>query len=153
MARQPYLRSFARKLVEEGATATGALKAWRGAGGHVRTSDWYRVWGELRAQLALAPGERGRSLLAVPSEGEIATGTFPKARGIAHEVLIIGRTRAGEIVTKRVEVSTGSTPIRRLDAVKRAEAWAQGFFSKEGSKRTDLVTVYGGVHVGTIRRR
>lgn len=152
MARQPYFRTFARKLAEEGSSAASALRAWRAAGGRVRTQDWYRVWGELRSQLALSPHEQGRSLLAVPTEGEIVTGTFQRAHGIAHEVLIIGRTRAGEIVTKRVEVPTGQSPIRRLDAIQRAEDWARGFFTREGAKRTDLVTVYGGVHVGTIRR-
>lgn len=152
MAKPGYFKEFIRDLVLEYPTPTAALRAWRAAGGHVRTQDFYRAYGETKAQLALAGPEMGKDLNLTPDESEIVTGVFPHARGIAHEVIIIGRSRSGEIISKRVEVPTGDRPIKRLEAIERAEEWAKGFFSAEGQKRTDLVTVYGGIHVGTIRR-
>jgi hypothetical protein len=152
MANSVYMGGFMRSLVLSYPGPTAALRAWRAAGGKIRTQDFYRAYGEAKAQLALAQSEVGADLQAVPEESQIAQGTFPRARGIAHEVVIVGRARSGEILTKRVEVPTGQTPIQRLQAIERAEEWARGFLSSEAPKRTDLVTVYGGIHVGVIRR-
>lgn len=152
MPSNPIVRTFARKLIEEGATPTSALRMWRQAGGHIRTQDWYRIWGEARTQIALAPHEQGRSLTARPTESEIATMQTKQRRGIAHEVIVIGRNRAGEVVSRRVEVPTGARPTTRLAAIRRAEQWAEGWLSKEGQKRTDIIQTYGALHVGTIRR-
>lgn len=153
MARVPLFRSNVRGWIRAGYTPEAAYRSWIGAGGaHISKTAFEQVYGEMAGQMALAPRETARSLLLKPTAQEIGAGTFRRARGIVHEVLVIGRTAAGNLITKEVEVPAGEQPMSRLAAVRKAERWAEGFFSAEGGKQTDLVTVYGGLHVGTIRR-
>ncbi len=152
MARSGYFGSYIGRLVTEYPTPTAALRAWRAAGGRVRTQDFYRAFSSARQQLALAPWAAGRDLRFRPSEEDIMPEPTVKATGIAHKVMIIGRIRTGEIISTATTVPAGDTPMSRAAAIKKAEEWARGWLSKEGPQRTDMVAVYGGIHIGVVRR-
>lgn len=152
MARQGYFGSYIAKLVSEYPTATAALRAWREGGGKVRTQDFYRAFSATKQQLALAPWAMGRDLRFKPSEEDILPEPTRYATGVAHKVMIIGRIRSGEIISTATTIPAGDSPLSRAAAIKKAEEWARGWLSKEGPQRTDMVAVYGGVHVGVVRR-
>lgn len=153
MAAAPYIRTFVRQAITEGRTQTGAERLFREQGGKIARASWRGVWGEVNAQLALAPDELGKSLTSTPTEAEMHQLTSQRLRpGIVQEVKVIGRQRNGTIVTKDVPIFAGDSPMSRLKAISTAEEWARGFFAEEAPVDTDLVQVYGGVYLGTARR-
>lgn len=152
MARAGYFGSYISRLVTDYPTPTAALRAWRAAGGHVRTQAFYEAFAAARAQLALAPWAAGRDLRFKPSEEDIISEPTVRASGFAHKVIIVGRLRSGEVIRQVATVVAGDTPMSRAAAIKKAEEWARGYLAKEGPQRTDMVTVYGGIHIGVVRR-
>lgn len=152
MAQGPtYLRSLIPRLARTYSTSEGAIRALQRHLPDVAASDVERLWGEFRAQEALAPIERGQDMRYRPSEGELLTQTVVKGRPYMHEVVVVGRTRSGVMITKRVEVPVDALT-SRWRAVRKAEEVAQGMLSHEGPKDTDLIEVFAGVHIGAYRR-
>lgn len=147
-----YLRSLIPRLAREYSTAESAITALRRYMPEVDAEDVSRLWGEFRAQEALAPVERGQDLRFKPSEGELLTQTVVKGRPYMHEVVVVGRTRSGVMISRRVEVPVDKLT-SRWRAVRKAEEVAQGMLSHEGPKDTDLVEVFAGIHVGAYRRQ
>lgn len=153
MAKGPtYLRSLIPKLAREYPNEQQAIAALRRAMPDVNPEHVAQLFGEYKAQQALAPIEPGQDLRFTPSPSEILDQTVARGRPFMHEVLVVGRLRTGQLITKRIEV-----PVEKLTArwraVRRAEEVAQGIISTEGPRDTDLVTVYAGIHVGAYRRR
>lgn len=146
-----YLRSLIPRLVREYATPEAAITALSRQIPGVNRIDVERLWGEFTAQQALAPIESGRDLRMKPTQGELLTQSVVKGKAYMQEVLIIGRTRAGVLISRRVEVPSEQLK-PRWQAIKRAEEVAQGMISAEGPKDTDLVEVFAGIHVGAYRR-
>lgn len=152
MARGPtYLRSLIPRLVREYASSETAINALSRQIPNVNRADVERLWGEFTAQQALAPVESARDLRTTPTQGELLTQSVVKGRPYQQEVLVIGRTRGGVLITKRVEVPTAKLK-PRWQAIQRAEEVAGGMISKEGPKDTDLVEIFAGIHVGAYRR-
>lgn len=152
MAKGPtYLRSLIPRLAKEYSTADSAINALQRAEPGLRTGEAAALFGEFRAQEAIAPIEKGQDLRYKPSEGELLTQTVVKGKPYMHEVMVIGRTRSGVLLSRRVEV-----PVEQLTsrwrAVQRAEEVASGMLSHEGPKDTDLVEIYTGIHIGAYRR-
>lgn len=152
MARGPNLNAYMPRLVREYPSARQALAAWRRAGGHVEDAKFFALFSATRTQAALLPFEVGKSIRFRPDASEILSEPTVRASGIAHRVVIVGRLRSGEVIPTETTVPVGDNPISRAAAIKKAEEWARGWLSKEGPKRTDMVAVYGGVHVGVVRR-
>lgn len=147
-----FLRSLIPRLAREYTDPAAALAALQKAAPQFPLSELQTLWGEYTAQQALAPVEPGQDLRFRPNEAELLEQTVLKGRPFMHEVLVMGRTRSGHLISKRLEI-----PVDRLTArwraIRRAEELASGMVSTEGPKDTDLVTVYAGLHIGAYRRR
>lgn len=152
MAKPAYFGSYLPKLVETYATPTAALRAWRAAGGRIEDKAFYRAFAAARQQLALAPWAQGQDLRFAPTGSEILPEPTVRASGYAQRVMVVGRMRNGQMITRSVYVPTGSAPISRAAAIRRAEEFTEGQISSEGDKATDMMQVYGAVHVGAVRR-
>lgn len=153
MAKGPtYLRSLIPQLARTYSSADSAITALQRQLPGLDPEDVRSLWGEFRAQEALAPIEKGQDLRFKPSEGELLTQTVVKGRPYMHEVVVVGKTRSGVLISRRVEV-----PVEKLTsrwrAVRRAEEVASGMLAAEGPKDTDLVEIFAGVHVGAYRRQ
>lgn len=151
MAKGEYLGTILPKLYSEYPTAASALRAFRAAGGRIRTQTFQRTWAEYGGRVAMHGVEEARDLRFAPTQDEILPMATVKAKGFAQEVLVIGRSRSGALITKRIEVPV-ARPTARWRVIKRAEEIAAGMLSKEGPKDTDITAVIAGVHVGTYLR-
>jgi hypothetical protein len=152
MAKGPtYLRSIIPRLAKTYATADAAINALQRYVPDVDAEDVRQLWGEFRAQEALAPIEKGQDLRFKPTEGELLTQTVVRGKQYMHEVVVVGRTRSGVLVSRRVEVPVDQLTAR-WRAIQKAEETASGMLSNEGPKDTDLVEIYSGIHVGAYRR-
>lgn len=139
-------------LYKEYPTGAQALRSFREAGGKVRTQDFYRIWREYGNRVAMSAIEPSRDLRFIPDESDVLPMGTVRATGLMQEALIFGKSRSGDLITKRIEV-----PVDRLRArwwvIKRAEEIAQGFLpASDQHKDTELTTVLGGVHIGAYER-
>lgn len=147
-----YIGSYIGKLAAEYPSARSALAAWRAAGGHIRTSYFNEAFRSARTQIENAPWEAGKSLRFKPSESEVLPEPHIRAHGLAQKVMIIGRLRSGEIVARPFQVPVGEQLISRAAAIRRGEEWARGLTKAGPPVGSDMVAVFGGVHIGVVRR-
>lgn len=153
MAKGPtYLRSLIPQLARTYRTADSAIAALQRQLPNLDPEDVRSLWGEFRAQEALAPISKGQDMRFAPSEGELLTQSVVKGRPFMHEVVVVGRTRSGVLISRRVEVPVNKLTAR-WRAVRRAEEVASGMLASEGPKDTDLTEIYAGIHVGAYRRQ
>ena len=152
MAKGPtYLRSLIPALDRTYATTEGAIGALHRQLPNLDRSDVEALWGEYKAQQAFAPVEATADLRFKPDPNTLLTQSVVKGKPYMQEVLLMGRTRAGHLISRRLEVPLDRL-VPRWQAIKKAEETAAGFVSTEGPKSTDLVEVYAGIHVGSYRR-
>jgi hypothetical protein len=64
---------FIRDLVESGQSATQALNTFRGAGGAIRDSRWYALYGQVTDAIAREPQFLAVNPYALPSPSEYGT--------------------------------------------------------------------------------
>lgn len=148
----PYIGSVISRLATEYPSARQAVRAFRAMGGQARNEYFRQAYFSARQQLANAPWAVGKDLRYRPTEEEILAEPTVRARGLAQKVVVIGRMRNGQVVTRPVQIKVGETLISRANAIRKAETYVRGEISGEADQETDLVAVYGGIHVGVVRR-
>lgn len=152
MPKNAYPGTIIPKLYGEYPSAAAALRAVRAAGGHIRTSDFQAIWREYGNRLAMGAAEQGKDLRFKPTDAEVMPMGTVRATGLMQEVVIFGRSRSGDLITKRIEVPVEELKSRQW-AIKRAEEVASGFLpASEQHRDTELVKVLGGIHVGAYER-
>ena len=142
--------SAAQIAIREGANATDALRAFRAAGGSVRTQTWYRLYGQAQLEGAMSGREASAGLARVPVSNEIQTRSVPRATGYMQRVTVFGRTDQGDIVTREVSLRS-SRLVSRANAVAKALALVQqGMTDPESRDRYPLRALLLGTYTGTV---
>lgn len=138
----PHPLSAVISSINAGLSATAGLRAYREAGGSVRTATWYRLHGEVQAAFSNTLSEAGRPGNRFPTEDELTPWSTVDATGYLQQVEVALRDRTtGEVYFKPFSV-TGDVLLTRNAAVEEAIASYQ-----EGADEYDE-QVLGAVHVG-----
>lgn len=134
---------FIAQAIREGRSATGALEAYRAAGGSTRTQTWYRAWGQVQATLGDYADELDRRQDRRPVAGEIRAMTTKRASGYLQQAQVFMRDReTGEIVSKHFSLR-GSGVISRQSLIDTAID-TYGNFADQYQMQ-----VVGGIYTGT----
>lgn len=135
--------------MRENVSATAALKAFRAAGGSIRTQTWYRLYGQAQLEGAMTSKEAGRPLGRIPTASEIQPATVPRARGFMQRVTVYGRDQAGNIITRDVSLRSGRL-VSRGNAINKALALVQaGMDDPERRDRYPMQALLMGTYSGT----
>lgn len=142
-------RALAQIAIREGESATGALRAFREAGGSIRTQTWYRLYGQAQLEGVMSGKEAAAPLNRVPTAGEIQPATVPRARGYMQRVTIFGRDDQGNIISRDVSLRTNRL-VSRQNAVNKALALVQaGMDDPERRDRYPMQALLMGSYGGT----
>jgi hypothetical protein len=142
-------RAAAQLAMREGVNASQALKAFRAAGGSVRTQTWYRLYGQAQLEGALTSREAGAPLNRVPTASEVQPASVPRARGFMQRVTVYGRTEEGHIITRDVSLRSGKL-VSRGNAINKALALVQaGMDDPERRDRYPMVALLMGTYSAT----
>lgn len=136
------------------ATTESAYRAYSTRfGGTVGPNNFAQAMGEWKGMLAMHAVEPTQDLRFKPLASEAVPQYVVKAsaKDYAHEVTVFGETRSGEFVARRMEVPVDE-PVERWRAIRLGEEQAQKHIGEENPKESDLVKVYGGVHIGLLAR-
>lgn len=149
MAKSAWPWGLINKLAGSDLSATAALREFRHAGGHMATSAWYRMWGEVQNELALGGIETGKNLNFRPEQHEVIRMTTVRASGYMQRVNVFAKNASGEVFTKTIDVRV-SDLIARKNAIKRAVQTVENFdTSTVVSTGSDIQQVLGAVYAGT----
>lgn len=150
MAGSNIPRASVQAAIREGANASDALRAYRAAGGSVRTQTWYRLYGQVQLEGVMAGREAGASLRARPTAGEIQQATSVRARGYMQRVTVLGRDSEGNIISRETSFRSDNL-VSRQNAINKALALVQaGIEGPEGRERYAMTAVLAGFYSGTF---
>ena len=139
-----YPATWALQGVQEGLSASAALRDFRAAGGHVADSTWYKVYGEVAAQISLREGIYDEPQNLRPVASEIQQWTTVRATGYVQQVEVLVRDRGtGEIIS--VPYSSMGKTLRSRRAV---IAEALDVYSDENAEKYNQ-QILGAVYTGT----
>jgi hypothetical protein len=138
--------TWALQGVQSGLSARAALRDFRNAGGKVADSTWFKVYGEVAAQVSLREGIFAEPQSGSPFAHEIQQWSTIKAQGYAHQVEVLVRERAtGEIVS--IPYTGFSTELQnRQDVIDKALE----VYSNDAAERYDQ-QILGAVYTGTYQ--
>jgi hypothetical protein len=140
--------TWALEGVQEGLSARAALRAFRDAGGRVADATWYKVYGEVAAQVSLREGIYNEPQNLRPTGEEIKVWTTTKAKGYVQQVEVLVREQGtGEIIS--IPFSGMGRTLRSRRAV---IAEALETYSDENAERYGQ-TILGAVYTGTYEAR
>lgn len=88
MARPSYIANYLPRLIDEGHSATSALRTLREAGHSIADKTFYRLWGETIDHLSKSEAFTETPLSRRPSPDQIGIATRPRARGYLYNVEI-----------------------------------------------------------------
>lgn len=91
--------SFIYNLITEGVAPTAGLKAYREAGGMIRTQRFFQAYGEVAAAVGRRPVVEAAPATSVPSADEISRRASAARPGYLYRVGVINTQRG--IVTER----------------------------------------------------
>lgn len=152
MAKEPYPAGLIQRLVEEGATATGALREFREAGGAMRTQTWYRMWESALNEQALHGVEEGKPLGEKPQPEDVIDMVTRSATGYSQRVQVIGRNAEGYTIAKTENIVTSELMTREdamMKAIERVEGIPREAAKESGTPPIAVVAVFYG---GTYKR-
>lgn len=131
--------------VNDGLSATAALRAFRDAGGAMRDRVWYRLYEEQRATVAIVGDEVTKPLGAIPNATEIMPMTTRRATGYLQTLQIYTRESGTDIIMTRPFMFTTQELMTRGEALTRALTMMQQAADEDRYSETIL----GGVYTGT----
>lgn len=137
-----YAGTAAARALSEGLTPSAGLRAFRAAGGGIRTQTWYRLWGQAEFAGVHVQSEVGQPLNRRPERGTLPTVTTRSKTGIQQRVRVFGRTPEGTIDSRVVTVRT-------QNGVSRAHAIRLAINAVADSDAYPLHPV-SGVHIGSF---
>jgi len=138
---------WALLAIEEGWSATAGLNRFRAEGGHIANATWYKLTGELRANI----GDRERVMNApmnrIPTADEIKDWTTKSAKGYVQQVEVLIRDKTtGEVISVAYS-RMGKTLISRNGVIKEA----LDTYGGENAKRYPWQRILGAVYTGTYQ--
>lgn len=110
---------FAFQAARMGLSAREALAALRDAGGAIRDATWFRVYAEVKAQLAINVLEADALSVGIPQAGHIGVQTTKNATGYMQYVSVYIRDRDTGVVSQRAFAVRGQTLVTREAAVRK----------------------------------
>lgn len=134
---------FIATAVREGLSATGALKAYRAAGGSVRTQTWYRAYGQVSHAIADYGAELERAQHRIPTAGEIRKWSTVTASGFAQQAQVFMRDRETNEVVARNFTLRGAGMISRQGVIEQAMNTFSDFSDQYGMQ------IVGGIYTGS----
>lgn len=81
-----YATNFIAALIKEGLGPTAGLRAFREAGGQIRTQTWFRAWGEVVGSLAKHTATGMAPLDRRPTAEEISRWTTARRPGYLYQI-------------------------------------------------------------------
>jgi hypothetical protein len=142
----PYPATWALQGVQEGLSARAALRDFRSAGGHVADSTWYKVYGEVAAQVSLREGIYSEPQNLRPVASEIQQWSTVRATGYIQQVEVLVRDKGtGEIISVPYS-SLGKTLRSRRSVINEALE----VYSDENAEKYNQ-TILGAVYSGTYQ--
>lgn len=90
---------FLYNLIREGVGPTAGLRAYREAGGSIRTQRWFQAYGEVAAAVQRRPAVEGLSPGAVPGAEHISPITSRARPGYLYRVGVVNTQRG--IITEQ----------------------------------------------------
>lgn len=116
---------FAFQAARMGLSAREALAALREAGGGIRDATWFRVYAEVKAQLAINVLEADALSVGIPRAEHIGTQTTKTATGYMQYVSVYVRDRDTGVVSQRAFARRGDTLLPREEVARKGfEAYA-----------------------------
>lgn len=144
----PNVAQFAMDAILQGYSGRGGLAAFREAGGHISSSTWFKLTGQLQADLAAREGIYNEPVDSIPVSSEIQTWTTAKARGFIHQVEVLARDKAtGEVISIPFSVSS-RTLLSRREVINQA----LDVYTGDNAGKYDQV-VLGAVYTGTFEAK
>ncbi|HLI74069.1 MAG TPA: hypothetical protein VKU86_09340 [Acidimicrobiales bacterium] len=136
--------------IREGLSGASMLRTFRAAGGAIRTYDFQRLVGEVRASEAAAGTWVAQPLDAIPGADAFVTHTGSAFSGYEYRVPIFYREREGEELT--INHSVFTVRVREPITPAEAQAQAMGIFTEgqqTGTGATQQLLGFGtpGLHV------
>ena len=142
----PYPATWALQSILSGLSARQGLLAYRQGGGHVGDSTWFKLYGQIAAQVSEREGIYNEPQSLRPVAGEINTWTTAKASGYVQQVEVLVRDRGtGEIIS--VPYSAMGHNLRSRKSV---VSEALSVYSDENSEKYNQ-QVLGAVYTGTYQ--
>jgi hypothetical protein len=139
-----YPATWALQGVQAGLSARAALRDFRQAGGRVADSTWYKVYGEVAAQISLREGIYDEPQNLRPTANEIQTWSTVRASGYVQQVEVLVRDRGtGEIISVPY-TSLGKTLRSRRSVINEALE----IYSDENAEKYNQ-SILGAVYSGT----
>lgn len=125
-------------------SASASLKAYRAAGGEVRTQTWYRLFGEVQGALGNRISEATAPLNRRPTAEETTTWSTRNAAGFLQQVEVLVRDRdTGEVSARPFSVTGPRLQSRGAVISQALDVFDSGV--EEGSFSEQIL---GAVHVG-----
>lgn len=143
LAPVPYIYN----LITEGVGPTAGLRAFREAGGSVRTQRWFHAYGEIQAAIARRPAVEALGPNAVPGAEHISRITSRAQPGYLYRVGVINTQRG--IVTESGSVAEEtvldwvSVRSHRLLTAEEAMLEAEGIIGSGYRSESGMVSVLG----------
>jgi hypothetical protein len=139
MAKLDYVKPWVERSLRQGIGPTEALRIAREGGLQVRTQDWFRAYGQERANIAMSIQARDLPLNRRPAANEIGTWTTVRKRGFAQRVTVLTQdTLTGATKQRYVTVTTRSL-VSRGNAIKQAMA---AFVDNEDNYDTQVIAAF-----------
>jgi hypothetical protein len=141
-----YPATWALQGVQAGLSARAALREFRDAGGHVADGTWFKVYGEVAAEVSLREGIFAEPQQGIPYAHEIQQWSTIKATGYVHQIEVLVRERGtGQVVS--IPYSAMSSELRsREDVI----AEALDIYSDENAEKYEQ-QILGAVYTGTYQ--
>lgn len=140
--RPGYATNYMAALIREGLSATGGLRAYREAGGTIRTQNWYRAWGEVQASIGRAGMVAEAPLGRRPLAAEVSTWETRRRSGYVFQV----EAQLRQVGTSEVFTTYTSFRTDRLTTYGEALDAALGAFADQMAEYGEQVM--GGVVTG-----
>lgn len=138
--------SYIAGLVREGLSASGALRAYRGAGGSIRTQTWYRAWGETVAAIGRAGAIGAAPGGSRPLASELSAGAWRTKERYTFMVDVLVRPTGTSEVFRMPMAVTSDRLLTYDEALNQAIDYANADLEKYGE------SVIGGVTTAVYDR-
>lgn len=142
MADWPF--SAAIRSVRDGLSARAGLRAYRGGGGRIQDSRWFRAYGQARAAVGARPAALAAPLDRRATADEVLTWTTRGARGRLDQVEVYVLDRdSGDVIPIPYSVRS-QTGVTRQQAIDEA----LNVYTPEGEGYNQVIL--GAAHVGAF---
>jgi hypothetical protein len=133
------ISGFQRDLIEGGVNATQGLAIFREAGGAIRDSRWFALYGQVADTIAREPAFLAINPYQLPDSSDYGTWAMGKGGQYATQVAIDVLDRGTGLYTTQLATYVTDVPHTGVEA----EAWAQDQFGQPDAQNAYGVTVMG----------